>query len=359
MGLLIASVLALAFFWPGVDRTSDALGTADGEAGRVAREIDEKMSGGAETLWLVVEGRTIDEVRERFQKLGEELKAGSPGLNYELPFEVWPNAGHQERNLRTVAGLDAELPRLERAAEAAGFEPEALDLTRAVVGAWGRFHGQAVPVWPQTGAGKWLVDRIAARTENGWAGLGVLRLGRDEPVPAIETPGVLVAGWSRIAESLLGQVETRLRWLTGVMALALAACLRLALGSWRGVILSFGTLGFGLLLTSAMMALFGWQWNLMSLTAIPLLLGAAVDYAIHVQLALRRTQGDALEMRRTIGRALGLVTAGAVAGFGSLAFSSNAGLRSFELVCALGMICIFLVAVYLLPGWAAGKGSKS
>jgi predicted RND superfamily exporter protein len=105
------------------------------------------------------------------------------------------------------------------------------------------------------------------------------------------------------------------------------------------------------MLTLLVMAIFRWKWNLLSLTAIPLLLGASVDYTIHVQLALNRYRDDARAMRRTIGRALFLVTAAAVAGFGSLGLASNAGLASFEILCAIGMICIFLTSLYLLPAW--------
>jgi predicted RND superfamily exporter protein len=128
-------------------------------------------------------------------------------------------------------------------------------------------------------------------------------------------------------------------------------CLRLALRTWGEVVLSFASLAFGFTLTLVIMSLFGLKWNLLSLTAIPLLLGASVDYTIHVQLALNRYHDDAHAMRRTIGRALFLVTAAAVAGFGSLGLASNAGLASFEILCAIGMICIFLTSLYLLPAW--------
>jgi len=76
-----------------------------------------------------------------------------------------------------------------------------------------------------------------------------------------------------------------------------------------------------------------------------------VDFSIHIQLALRRYHGDLLAVRRSVGRALLLAGSTTVAGFGSLAFSSNAGMASLGLVCALGITLALLTAVYLLPVW--------
>jgi KDO2-lipid IV(A) lauroyltransferase len=90
---------------------------------------------------------------------------------------------------------------------------------------------------------------------------------------------------------------------------------------------------------------------LLNLLALPLMLGTGVDYGIFMQLALRRHGGDARAVRRSIGRALLLCGGTAVAGFGSLGLSSNAGMASLGRVCAVGIGANMLIAVYLLPGW--------
>ena len=56
-------------------------------------------------------------------------------------------------------------------------------------------------------------------------------------------------------------------------------------------------------------------------------------------------------MRRTIGRALLLAGTTTVAGFGSLAFASNAGMASLGKVCGSGIACSMVIAVFLLPAW--------
>ena len=99
------------------------------------------------------------------------------------------------------------------------------------------------------------------------------------------------------------------------------------------------------------MVLFDWSWNLMNVMALPLLFGAGIDYSIHVQLALRRHGGDVSRVRRTVGRAILLCGSSTAAGFGTLAFASNAGLASLGRVCATGIVIASVTSVALLPVW--------
>jgi predicted RND superfamily exporter protein len=96
---------------------------------------------------------------------------------------------------------------------------------------------------------------------------------------------------------------------------------------------------------------YGWDWNLLNLMALPLLLGAGVDYSIHMQLALRRHGGDLGVLRKGVIRALLLCGGTTVAGFGSLAWSNNAGMASLGKVCATGIACCMFTAICLLPDW--------
>ena len=95
----------------------------------------------------------------------------------------------------------------------------------------------------------------------------------------------------------------------------------------------------------------GQSWNLLNLMALPLVLGTGVDYSIFMQLALRRHRGDLAVAYRSVGRALLLCGGTAVAGFGSLSWSSNAGMASLGRVCAVGIASNMLIAIFLLPVW--------
>src|SRR5439155_24309714 len=125
----------------------------------------------------------------------------------------------------------------------------------------------------------------------------------------------------------------RLRVLVPMICLLLIS-LWLAFRRVSEVLLSLATLAFSGLCLLTIMRCAGWSWNLLNLTALPLLLGSGVDYSIHMQLALRRHCGDVTATRRVIGRALFLCAATTVVGFGSLAWSSNAGLASLGKICA-------------------------
>jgi predicted RND superfamily exporter protein len=133
--------------------------------------------------------------------------------------------------------------------------------------------------------------------------------------------------------------------------LLVVVSLWLAFRNFKDVLLSLGVLAFSAVCLAATMNLLQWDWNLLNVTGLPLLLGMGVDFSIHMQLALRRHAGDLLVVRRSVGRALLLAGSTTVAGFGALAFSSNAGMASLGKVCALGIVLSLLVAVYLLPVW--------
>ncbi len=163
--------------------------------------------------------------------------------------------------------------------------------------------------------------------------------------------GVLLSGWAALGEEVFDLVKRDLPRVLAPMFGLLLAALWLAFRSVRDVLLSFVSLIAAGLLLHAVMTVAGWSWNLMNLMALPLLLGMGVDFSIHIQLALRRHHGDLRLVRGSVGRALLLAGSTTVAGFASLAFASNAGIASLGKVCAAGIACSMVTAIYLLPGW--------
>ena len=172
-------------------------------------------------------------------------------------------------------------------------------------------------------------------------------------LPADET---WLAGWQPLAGELLRMIGARLAWMLGGVLILLVIALRLALGQWMEVLLSACALGLSGLWLCAFMQIMGWSWNLLNVMALPLLLGAGVDYTILMQLALRRHHGNLAAAHREIGVALVLSCATAAAGFGSLSWASNAGLAGLGRVCAVGILGTGFVAIYLLPHWRRGDG---
>ena len=140
--------------------------------------------------------------------------------------------------------------------------------------------------------------------------------------------GVWLSSWELLGGTVLAAVKKNLWKLLLPMAGLILLSLWLAFRRFTEIFFSLGILllsGFCLL---AVMKICGWQWNLLNLMALPLILGTGVDYSIFMQLALRRCRGDLPLAHRSVGRALLLCGGTAIAGFGSLGLSSNAGMSS-------------------------------
>jgi predicted RND superfamily exporter protein len=179
-----------------------------------------------------------------------------------------------------------------------------------------------------------------------------------EILPGLTDERIVVAGWQLLGNRMVERVRGNMWRVVPLMGILVFASLSMAFRSIREVLLGAGVMLLSGLCLLTVMALAGWSWNLFNLMALPLILGTGVDYCIFMQLALRRHWGDQAMARRSVGRALILCGATAAAGFGSLAWSGNAGLSSFGKVCAIGVSANMLISVFLLPAWwnaVAGK----
>ncbi len=355
-GLLVLGAGLLGRGLPPVDHTTRPLGPRDSPAAAALAAIEEHLARGGNNLLVLVAGATPEEVRERLEVLNARLEAARVRgelSTHDLPLALWPATGRQMANVPTARALAERRADLFAALAHAGFSTEAGAFAGAVLEAWERLAAQAPPLWPEGASARWLLARVAARTPEGWLALGRIEGADGNAARSLShgSAGVICTGWPLLGEVLLSHVETRVGWLTAGLVLVVAGCLRLTLGAWSAVGWSFATLAFGLFLLLGVMAAAGWSWNLMNLTALPLLLGAGVDYSIHVQLALHRAGGSIAALRRTTGRALLLCAGTTVAAFGSLAGAGNAGLAGLGAVCAAGVACQAVSALYFLPAW--------
>ena len=244
--------------------------------------------------------------------------------------------------IAAAAELAGRLSAARDAALAKGFKEASLKLTDQVFADWKRFSGTEGVVWPDRAGARWVFRQFVGSHDGQMLVLGRLEASKtatpDELLALSRKVGSEADGylfsWSLLSESLLGLIKHDVKWVwlptVAVLVLFLAMCFR----RFAEVALSLGALGFSLLCMSALMVVLDWQWNLMNVMAVPLLLGAGVDYSIHMQLALRRHGGVLTDVRQTVGRAILLCSVSSASGFGTLAFASNAGLSSLGRVCA-------------------------
>jgi predicted RND superfamily exporter protein/lauroyl/myristoyl acyltransferase len=377
----IATVLALGGISvvlshgiPTLEHTANSLRPRHSSAYATLDEIKLHLGRPQEPYWLLVRGQDESEVARRLdqaQRILQQAVADQHVGSFTLPASLWPRPEFQNANRIAAGQLATQRESLRAAAQAHGFTGNALAVTQNILDAWQRMASTTGVHWPTNEMSRWILEKFVARTPTNLYALGLIYPGTNSmagsapqsgfpasnagPLSRLraELPhdGVWLAGWEILGSALL-EVVVKDFWRVMLPMLALLfVSLWLAFKRFTEVLLSLATLGFSLLCLLALMRAIGWSWNLLNLMALPLLLGAGVDYSIHMQLALRRHNGKIAEARGGVGRALFLCAGTTVAGFGSNIWSSNGGLVSLGQVCAAGIAFAYLTSVYLLPIW--------
>jgi uncharacterized protein len=368
--VLFAACIVLCFRWPGLDKTGNALRPQCGEAETALDEIKVEMGLPPDPLWLIVSGQQEPDVYRRLT-IAEGLLNSAVSNHvigsYLLPSALWPRAEHQAANRAAATVLGRQGPMLRETALREGFNTNALVLTDELVRTWAQAGASTGVLWPTNPASQWLLKRFVARAPDEWLVMGLIYPATNH-VEASALPKLsarlaenqaFLSGWELLGTTTLKRVQGRLWQLVTPMVILVLASLWFAFRRATEILLGMAVLLLSGLCLLATMAVAGWSWNLLNLMALPLMLGAGVDYSIFIQLALRRHGGDLGMVRRSIGRALLLCGGTAVAGFGSLAFSSNPGMASLGKVCAVGIGANMLIAVFLLPAWWVVVSPKS
>jgi predicted RND superfamily exporter protein/lauroyl/myristoyl acyltransferase len=375
VALVLVSGIILFGGLPKLDYSADALRPRHSPAYAALDEIKTNIAGNREPLWLITQGRDETEVAtglQAAQSALEEAVSNRTLGGFVLPTPLWPRPENQSANRPAALALVAERATLHDAAKAGGFTTNALGMTDAILDAWQTAAAAPGVYWPSNDMSRWILDKVVSRTTNGFLAVGFAYPQTNGPAPAgaleslgseLNSRGFILSGWSLLGPAILDRVQGNF-WKVVVPMLALVGLsLWLAFRRPAEILLSIAVLALSGLCLLAVMRLAGWSWNLMNLMAVPLMLGSGVDYSIFTQLALRRHQGNIHAAYQSVGRALLLCGGTAVAGFGSLSLSLNAGMASLGAVCAIGIGCNMLISVFLLPIWwralAPQSGSPS
>ena len=351
---------------PKMDATANALRPRDSQAYTTLDAVKKILGQKREPLWLVIAGQNENEVARKLdaiQPILENAVSNRTLTGFMSPDLFWPRPEFQSANRAAAQRLIEERNAIHAAALTNGFSEQALGLTDGILDTWQHAAATTNVFWPTNPFCTWIFEKFAARATTQAAP------GRDQFLaaaflyPATDTvslaplesqlphDGVWFSGWELLGGTVLAAVKKNLWKLLLPMIGLILLSLWLAFRRFTELFFSVGILllsGFCLL---AVMKICGWQWNLLNLMALPLILGTGVDYSIFMQLALRRHGGDLQVAHRSVGRALLLCGGTAAAGFGSLGFSSNAGMASLGRICAIGIAGNMLISVYLLPVW--------
>ena len=354
---------------PKMDNTANAFRPRDSQADGTLEAIKKNLNQKREPLWLVVSGRDENEVARKLDAVLPKLNAAVSNQTlsgFTLPNALWPRPEFQAANRANAQKLDAEFDLFRAAALTNGFSESALGLTRGILETWQRASATTNVFWPTNPLGSWIFEKLAARDAQNFFAVGFLypsptttKISFAQLDSQLPRDGVWLSGWELLGGTVLAAVQKNLWKLLLPMVGLILLSLWLAFRRFVEVFFSISVLLFSGLCLLAVMKISGWSWNLFNLMALPLILGTGVDYSIFMQLALRRHGGDLKIAHQSVGRALLLCGGTAIAGFGTLGLSSNAGLSSLGRVCAAGIAGNMLISVFLLPvAWKFFLGNK-
>jgi hopanoid biosynthesis associated RND transporter like protein HpnN len=201
------------------------------------------------------------------------------------------------------------------------------ELRHSYVGASGRYLLRihpAVDIWQQAGAERFVTD-----------------LRRVDP----EVTGPPITSFEAIRFIRRGYFEGTLYALLLVTAMT-AAILRSA----RGTALALSPLALGVLWTVGFMHVFGLEFNLANVWALPLIIGTAAEFGLNIFLRFqegRDTGGPRLAQSTAMAVLLNGFTT--MAGFGSLLVAHHRGIFGLGLLLTVGMIASLLSSLLVLP----------
>ena len=369
--MLLLSVVALFWRQPSLNTDPKTLGPKALEARELQTTVDEALQRDDDAVFLLF---ATDDVVDGAAKVQAAIAAARPLLKqaeknglisgYGLP-RWWPNAEHQQQNRATMLALSERWPRVVETASAMDYPVDAMGLSDEIMVQFGAVAARPDIGLPQQPGSAWLFGQVAAiNTADGETLPGYYAVGQVELAEGLSNaardvlaaelnaiPYVQMAGWPFASAGLLAAMQGDLIAVALPMLLLLLVVLTLAFRGWKEIVFSLSALALTVLSLSALMAALGWQWNLMNMLALPLLVGVTVDYSIHTQLALQRFKGDLRQVYNHVGRAIGLAGATTTIGFGSLVFANSEGLSGLGKVAAAGVVLACFISVLLQPHW--------
>jgi len=167
------------------------------------------------------------------------------------------------------------------------------------------------------------------------------------------------SGESTVFYEIVKMLFSEGRYVLGFTLVMLLGALWLNFHSLKRTLTVFAPLVVGLLATFGWMAVMGLKLNIINMAAIPIILGTADDYGVHFfQRYLDDPRGSlhdsySVTFRPIVGSALTTLI-----GFGSLAFAEMGGIRSFGIVCVVGIGLCTLTTLLWFPALLALQKRK-
>jgi uncharacterized protein len=272
-----------------------------------------------------------------------------------------PAVGTQQQRAKRLSAMDIlrAKTRLSDAAVKAGFSPTAFDAFWAEVAAIR--NGQIAPLTPGDFDKTPLEPLLKRMLRCSAAGcLAVTPLQLRDPLQvaslARELPsGAALLNAHALAENTVARIPRQLALLSGLGLLLNVVLLAFAYRSLRLALIACLPGCLGLAGTIAILAAIHVPLNLVSASALVLILGCGVDYGIFALQGL--TSPSEVSGVESMGVLLTSLTA--LAGFGTLVLASYRALQFLGSAVGLGIILSAVCALFLLPGLYTALSSRA
>ncbi|MGJ8672629.1 MMPL family transporter [Rubritalea sp.] len=307
-----------------------------------------------------------DQVAEAETELSSLKDAGVIEEQY-WPVGLIPSSSSFKHNEERLQALLARQQLLIESAKEAGFSESGLALDHSVLRAFERLYSSSESLLEASAADP-LVGTFFDVDDQGVSYFSGRMLLSEKITPenvgefeSLEKSGVSVTGWSMLQTVLLPHVQRDFYVIFIPAALILLTALFVVFRSVGETLISLLVLVTALVGINALVVVTGQSWNFLSGMAIPLVVGAGIDYSIHLIFALRRLNGDLSAVWNGVGKAICFCGCSTAIGFSSLAFASNKMLQSMGVLCSVGVLLTMLLSLLVIPGlwkWSHRRGGN-
>lgn len=308
------------------------------------------------------EGKAIDE--KKLSDAIAKLQADGIAEDALLPSGMLPDPAAFDRNVAWFAAHPQWLEEVRAALDENGFTEQAAALPQAIYEASARWGVGGVEKAFAAVKEHPLFSGRVIEDAHGRAAVGALRLAKpaDEAlharVRALDVSGVRCASWSLVKFDIEPMLERDVRLTVLPMILALLVTLLIALRSWREALLAMGLLLLGVLVVFTLALWTGdGSLHFLQILGLIILMGAGLDYMLHMTFALRRENGDVTRVLHGTGMAVLFCALTTAVGFGSLLMASSRAMADLGLVAGAGVMIMMALSLLVLPGlWRRVNG---
>lgn len=314
-------------------------------AGEAAQGLKLLMDaqGGNEPFPVIVSGRSAEEIQTKIGALEKSTATDLSSSRMSVPLSddesinrtqwtlgletnvqrEFAEAGFEENWSRTMIGLLHELDQWKK-------EPQVFSRVESIL----------ATVWHRDEKGVSALVRIPSAVRSPVEIWNQVRSVDQTALPA---------SWRLMGSDLNGVAKADLKRLSFWMLLALVFLCWWAHRSWRLVALNGVALITSLIGLAALLFITQQSMTLMSLLAVPLLIGLIIDYSLHLLLAMEESDGDLRVAFEHLAVPVSLTGITSMIGFGAPMTTQQPALQNFGFVMDLGVLSAVSTGLFFLP----------